>query len=407
MKTLYIDINNNPIQETEDVKLLTDGGSLQYAFFYELGSHLVGKVGKSIKKAKLISNFDSQENAEAFHKIITQWNILKSILFGEELEESFNVIIPKEFIAWMSVHVDNEYRSIAAQYDKTKDQIVTIDIESFYEDAVDDDFKRNIVKVLKSDSEISQVVFNDDAVTKHSRIVKSIREKYDVMFIPFEKWNEDEIVLEQKEEFVGKTRVVRFEKQYSEIGIFSCGRCLVKDANSNLYGYIDENGKEVIPCRYRKALQFIKNQAWTLFEYCNYWIVIDLCGQYIMDAKSKGKSDDRLRVDFPLIYDGDNYYYPTGGLVAWENKTSAYYSNGILYISRNGHTRKVDYRDSLPKSKYNLIIKQKEDKYGVTLDDIDSITTIIPFEYKMIEDIHEGFFKLIDNDGNFLICRYF
>ena len=190
MKTLYIDINNKPIQETDEIKLFTDEGSLQYAFFYELGSQLVGKVGKSIKKAKLISDFDSPENAESFQKIIRQWNLLKAMLFGEDMEESFDVVIPKEFIAWMSVHVDNEYRSIAVQYDKTKDYTVTIDVESFFEDAVDDEFKRNIVKVLKADSKIEQFVFNDDAVTKRSRIVKSIREKSDVVFVPFEKWNE-------------------------------------------------------------------------------------------------------------------------------------------------------------------------------------------------------------------------
>ena len=299
MDTNDIDINNKPIQETDEIKLFTDEGSLQYAFFYELGSQIVGKAGKSIKKAKLILDFDSPENAEAFQKITTQWNVLKAMLFGEKLEESFDVTIPKEFISWLSVHVDNEYRCIAAQYDKTKDQIVTIDIESFYEDAVDDEFKRSIVKALKSDPEIEQIVFNNDAVTKRSRIVRSIREQSDVVFVPFEKWNEEPTVERRKhiEEFLLKYPTEQWDIIYSEISPFQDGLAKVrakshvknlfwslykgdtytrkKEENEilkdrafgvNKFGFINEDGVEVIPCVYDSIAEVSKDKIFAVIN---------------------------------------------------------------------------------------------------------------------------------------------
>ena len=279
MKTLYIDINNKPIQETDEIKLFTDEGSLQYAFFYELGSQLVGKVGKSIKKAKLISDFNSPENVEAFQKIITQWNVLKAMLFGEELEETFDVVIPKEFISWMSVHVDNEYRCIAAQYDKTKDYTVTIDVESFFEDAVDDEFKRNILKALKFDPEIEQIVFNDDAITKRSRIVKSIREKSDVVFVPFEKWNEKSVEhpVETSKPESNTTPLIATYEQDLTVGGFRVTVCSFNNKENIIFsGYYDH-------VNHNDSCLFAKNKGEKV------WNVITPYG--IATSQTKYKSD--------------------------------------------------------------------------------------------------------------------
>lgn len=406
MKTLYIDINNNPIQNTDEVICVSDKGTLLNDFFYELGCSILSKSGINVPKAQLISGFNLPENVYAYATIIKQWEELKVILFCHDVEGEFNVHLPKEYMSWLGNHSNQEYRAVCKKknYDCTKGHIITIDVEEFYDNYINDDFVRLLVKTLRENSEIEQIVFNDNAVTKHSRIVKSIRDHFDVSFLPYEIWNNTESPNVQVATYIGETRVITTDVLYSNIGIFSCGRCLVQNAKTGLYGYIDEQGKEVIPCRYKNALQFIKGNAWTLYGSTYMWIIIDLSGQYIGIGCG---GTENLSVEHGIIRsDRDAYYDYNGRLLAQSDKlTNVYLQGNELVKTRNGHRTTIDLGD-YEASNHQLVIKKKNDKYGVILDDVDSISIIIPFKYKKIEDLCGGFFKLIDENDKQIICKY-
>lgn len=406
MRTLYIDINNKPVQNTDEIICVSDNETLLNDFFYELGCSILSKSGINVPKAQLISGFNLPENVDAYAKIMKQWEELKVILFGNDVEGEFNVHLPKEYMSWLGNHSNQDYRAICRNksYDCTKELIVTIDVEKFYDWYVNEDFIRSLVKTLRENNDIEQVVFNDNVVTKQSQIIKSICEQFNVSFLPYEMWNNTESTNVQEATYIGKTRVITTDVLYSKIGIFSCGRCLVQNAKTGLYGYIDEQGKEVIPCRYKNALQFIQESAWTLYGSCHEWIIIDLLGQYINIGCSNAEV---LSIEHGIIRSDRNAYYDYNGklLASSDKSTSVCLIGNQLVATRNGHRATIDIGNNQP-SKRNLKIKNKNGKFGVTLDEVDSISTIIPFEYKKIEDICDGFFKLTDENDNQIICRY-
>ena len=65
------------------------------------------------------------------------------------------------------------------------------DLEDLYEDSIEE-LQRKILRKLQRDDlylEIDEVVFNDDAVTRKSPIIRTIKEKYDgIRFKAYEKW---------------------------------------------------------------------------------------------------------------------------------------------------------------------------------------------------------------------------
>ena len=78
MKTLYININNEQIQSNEELEVLKH--DLDSDFFFYLGE----KITKSCKvenENALITDFNTQDSADDYQKIIAQWNEIKVILF--------------------------------------------------------------------------------------------------------------------------------------------------------------------------------------------------------------------------------------------------------------------------------------------------------------------------------------
>lgn len=407
MKTLFVDINNKPIQNTDEIICISDNGTLQNAFFYELGCFIQSKSGINVPKSQLISDFNSPENAEAYANIIEQWERMKAILFSSEVEGKYQVSLSKEYISWLANHSNEDYRSICKRkhYDCTRELTITIDIKEFYDEYIGDDFFRILMKTLYENNDIDNIVFNDNAITKNSIIYTSLRKQFNISLQPYEMWLGLNIKTTNNV-FIGKTRVVATNVPYSHIGVYSCGRCLVRNAETKLFGYIDEEGKEVIPCRYREALQFIKGYAWTLYGACDEWVIIDLSGQYV--ANTRCSKSDVLKVKYGIICCNDNAYYEYNGkCIAHSDKQTKIQLNdfdGQLVISRNGHQNRINLEPNLIPTNYQ--IKKINDRFGVRFDNIDSVITIIPFEYKKIEYLQAGYFKLVDNDDNQIICKY-
>ncbi len=187
MKTLYININNEQIQSNEELEVLNY--DLDSNFFFFLGEK-IAKGCKVENENALITDFNTQENVEDYQKIIAQWDEIKTILFSEECEGVFDFTLPKGYIHWL--RYSEKYNHV---YDKKfshgEPTIISIDLGEFYEDAVED-LQRKMLRKLQRDDlylEIDEIVFNDDAVTRKSPIVRAIKEKYEGLgFKAYKKW---------------------------------------------------------------------------------------------------------------------------------------------------------------------------------------------------------------------------
>ena len=177
MKTLYININNEQIQSNEELEVLRH--DLDSDFFFYLGEK-ISKGCKVENEDALITDFNTQENEEDYKQIIAQWNELKNILFSKGCEGKFELTLPNGYIHWLKFHP--QYVSVYDRhFSHGEPAVITIDIEELYEDSVED-LQRKILRKLQRDDfylEIDEIVFNDDAVTRKSPIVRTLKEKYE------------------------------------------------------------------------------------------------------------------------------------------------------------------------------------------------------------------------------------
>lgn len=187
MKTLYININNEQIQSNEELEVLKY--DLDSDFFFYLGEKIAKGCNVDNENA-IITDFKTQDNEEEYKQIIAQWNEIKAILFSEEHEREFEFRLPKGYIHWL--RYSEKYNHV---YDKNfshgESDVISIDLEDLYEDSIEE-LQRKILRKLQRDDlylEIDEVVFNDDAVTRKSPIIRTIKEKYDgIRFKAYEKW---------------------------------------------------------------------------------------------------------------------------------------------------------------------------------------------------------------------------
>ena len=184
MKTLYVNINNEQIQSNEELEVLNY--DLDSDFFFYLGEK-IAKGCKVENENALITDFNIQDAAEDYQKIIAQWNEIKAILFSEECDDDYEFKLPAGYIHWLEYHP--QYVSV---YDKNFSQeesgIIYIDLEELYEESVES-MQRRILRKLQRDDlyrDIDEIVFNDDAITSKSRIVRILKKKCDgIGFLPY------------------------------------------------------------------------------------------------------------------------------------------------------------------------------------------------------------------------------
>ena len=187
MKTLYININNEPILSNEDLEVLKY--DLDSDFFFYLGEK-ISKGCKVENENSLITDFNTQDNAEDYQKIIAQWKELKGILFSDGCEGEFKFTLPNGYIHWL--RYSEKYNHV---HDKNflhgESPVISIDLEELYEESVED-MQRKVLRTLKRNDlylGVDEIVFNDDSVTHKSLIVRAIKEKYDSTgFILYKKW---------------------------------------------------------------------------------------------------------------------------------------------------------------------------------------------------------------------------
>ena len=186
-KTLYVNINNEQIQSNDELEVLNY--DLDSDFFFYLGEK-IAEGCKVENENALITDFNTQDAADDYQKIIAQWNEIKAILFGEDCDEDYEFKLPAGYIHWLKYHP--QYVSV---YDKNfshgESGIIYIDLEELYEESVES-MQRRILRKLQRDDlyrDIDEIVFNDDAVTRKSSIVCVIKDKYEgVGFKAYKKW---------------------------------------------------------------------------------------------------------------------------------------------------------------------------------------------------------------------------
>ena len=176
MKTLYININNEQIQSSEELEVLKY--DLDNDFFFYIGEK-IAKGCNVDNRIHLITEFNTTDNQKDYQQITSQWNEVKGILFSEECACEFKVSLPDKYIHWLKFHPQ-----YVEMYDKNfshgESNVISIDLEELYEESIED-MQREILRKLKRDDlhkEIDEIVFNDDGVSRNSPNVCIITEKY-------------------------------------------------------------------------------------------------------------------------------------------------------------------------------------------------------------------------------------
>ena len=249
MKTLYININNEQIQSNEELEVLKH--DLDSDFFFYLGEKIAKGCYVDNENA-IITDFKTQDNEEEYKQIVAQWNEIKTILSSEECNGNFKFTLPNGYIHWLKFHP--QYVSVYHRnFSCGEPTVITIDLKELYEDSVED-LQRKILRKLQRDDlhkEIDEIIFNDDAVTRKSPIVRAIMEKYEeIGFKSYKEW-----LQENEEESHTSPQLCeeckKSHKHYKRIDSFygKEGIATVYDEGEK-YGVIDTKGNEIIPCIY-------------------------------------------------------------------------------------------------------------------------------------------------------------
>jgi len=187
MKTLYININGENIQSTEDIIVVgRPGDAIINKFFFELGKEILkGVVAPgvtNIKKKDIVTEFKTHDE-KSYNLIMEQWDTLKQELLGKKPSGTRSVKLPDEYISWLQNSSQPVYAEIAKSLYK-RGCSVEINLDKIYKNAIG-----IIVNNIEPEEckDCGQFVVNDDAVTDDSAITGSIQERMpQIAFVPFE-----------------------------------------------------------------------------------------------------------------------------------------------------------------------------------------------------------------------------
>ena len=187
MKTLYININGEIIQSTDDIIVVgRPEDAIVNKFIFELGKEIQKDVSvpgvASIKKKSIVTDFKTHDE-KSYNLIIEQWEILKQELLGENPSGTRTVKLPDEYISWLQNSSQPVYAEIAKSLYKRGGN-VEVSLDKIYKNAIG-----IIVNNIEPEEckDCGQFVVNDEAVTDDSAITISIQERVpQIAFLPFE-----------------------------------------------------------------------------------------------------------------------------------------------------------------------------------------------------------------------------
>ena len=187
MKTLYININGENIQSTEDIIVIgRPEDAIVNKFFFELGKEILKGVvapGVSgIKKKDIVMDFKAHDE-KSFNGIMNQWETLKLELLGDNPSGTRTINLPEDYITWLQNSSQPAYAEIAKSL-YNRGGKVEISLDKIYKNAIG-----IIVNNIEPEEckDCSQFVVNDNVVTDDSAITCSIQERMpQIAFVPFE-----------------------------------------------------------------------------------------------------------------------------------------------------------------------------------------------------------------------------
>ena len=286
MKTLYININGEDIQSSEDIIVVgTPDDAIVDKFYYELGKEIVKGVdapGIRVLAKHIVKSYKDIDEL-SFDKITKQWLKVKDKVLGEKPTGTETIELPMEYVKWLQNYGDTIHTEIAKSI-YARNRLVEICLDEIYRNSVN-----IIINSIKPDN-YEQFVVKDRCVKDDSAISLAIIEKVKgIAFVPYddilcpncskfpcecksetlsvceEKQCEDDEVAPQCGDAQSECKIdVESNKAkpkaiYSDIDDFYNGLARVKKGDR--YGYIDKAGKEVIECKYKRAEHFSESLA--------------------------------------------------------------------------------------------------------------------------------------------------
>lgn len=206
MKTLYININGENIQNTNDIFVVgRPEDAIINKFFFELGKEILkGVVASgvtSIKKKDIVTDFKAHDE-KSYNSIMEQWDTLKQELLGENPSGTRTIKLPDEYISWLKNSSHPAYAEIAKSLYQ-QGSSVEISLDKIYKNAIG-----IIVNNIDPNDciDCTQFVINDNAATDDSAISVAIQEKANnLFFVPYEDFENsgnDKAIAFQSEEIV-------------------------------------------------------------------------------------------------------------------------------------------------------------------------------------------------------------
>lgn len=188
---------------------------------------------------------------------------------------------------------------------------------------------------------------------------------------------------------------VVIEPKYKISHRFSCGLAAFDDDNNGKHGFIDPQGKVVIPAIYDRVTHFKENKAWVLFK--GKWGCINKNGQFIIQPQYKDTYD--FSEGFCWVKAG--MYW---ALIDSTNKIIIPFSDKNHLVYAASGAKKI-----LSDIKYGLIVSKENSKTGYcTVPELKKVIPstfdeVLPFEDSLAVAYQNKKCGVIDIHGNFFI----
>lgn len=189
MKTLLININGKAIQSDDNIKVIgLSEDSIVDSFYISLGMAIADGV-TGIKYKPLVAEF-AKAKPEEFESFTKQWNEVKALLLGENPSGDYEFVLSSEYLEWLKMN-GTYFTIYNKKYQGQREAVIKLSLDELYEDTLYLIGRRTIHFLEKEDNykNFEAFVVNDEAVTRRSQLVRSIKNKFeDLAFILYEKW---------------------------------------------------------------------------------------------------------------------------------------------------------------------------------------------------------------------------
>lgn len=189
MKTLYINIDGTVTSSNEHVEVINY--SLYDDFFFHVGEKIAGEYADEVNLIKLMADFNTPENSDAFAEIVNQWKEVKAILFGDSPHGEYVFELPKAYLTWLRLHTDKVYNSVYKScFADNPSASITLNIEDVYNDTVEWMRKELFSAIDKNETSqnCNWLVLADEAITKRTPLMYEMSERYKTHTITIKQW---------------------------------------------------------------------------------------------------------------------------------------------------------------------------------------------------------------------------